>query len=248
MQVPSGGRSLTESHINRDGLPAGTIAPVFRLPGLDALELSLDQYRGRPLLLVFSAPDCGPCGELAPELEQVRRTAIGLQILMVSRGTLEENQAKAREHGLTFPIVLQRHWEISRKYGIFATPVAYLINEQGVTVADVAAGPGPILSLVANYSDALEAFRAGITMRARLQNRLEELKTEFTAGRLRLQEAEEQLTNLKSTLLRVAGAIQVLEELLTAEEGMPRSNSRDPQLGTNQTQTTTSPDSTQENN
>jgi anaerobic magnesium-protoporphyrin IX monomethyl ester cyclase len=49
---------------------------------------------------------------------------------MISRGDPETNRVKAAEHGLTFPIVLQQHWEISLDYAMFATPIAYLVDEQ----------------------------------------------------------------------------------------------------------------------
>src|SRR5438034_3470854 len=42
---------------------------------------------------------------------------------------------------------LQRQWEISLRYGIFATPVGYLIDEQGFVAADVAEGVESILAL-----------------------------------------------------------------------------------------------------
>ena len=66
---------------------------------------------------------------------------------MVSRGEPEANRAKAAQHGLTFPTVLQKQWEISREYGMFATPVAYLIDEAGIVAQDVAVGVEPILDL-----------------------------------------------------------------------------------------------------
>jgi peroxiredoxin len=66
---------------------------------------------------------------------------------MISKGEPKENRAKVKEHGLTFPIVLQQQWEISRRYAMFATPIAYLINEQGVITHDVAVGVDAILAL-----------------------------------------------------------------------------------------------------
>jgi peroxiredoxin len=66
---------------------------------------------------------------------------------MISRGDLDANREKAAEHRLTFPVVLQRHWDTSRDYGMFATPIAYLIDEDGVIAADVAVGLEPIISL-----------------------------------------------------------------------------------------------------
>lgn len=51
-------------------------------------------------------------------------------------------------------------------------------------------------------------------MRDPITKRLEELKKEFDIGQGRLREAEAQQTALRETLLRISGAVQVLEELL----------------------------------
>jgi peroxiredoxin len=143
-----GNRTLADSHINRSGLKAGTPAPDFTLPRLDGGELSLAEYRGQRVLLVFSTPTCGPCDLLAPRLEQLARHTPDVQVLIVSRGEEAANRSKAAQHGLTFPVALQRQWEISRLYEMFATPIGYLIDEKGVIAADVAVGVEPILSLV----------------------------------------------------------------------------------------------------
>ncbi len=55
-------------------------------------------------------------------------------------------------------------------------------------------------------------------MREQLQLRLEELKKEFEMGQARLQETERQQAILRETLLRISGAIQVLEEMITSPE------------------------------
>jgi peroxiredoxin len=145
-----GNRSLAHSKIKRDGLKTGIPAPNFRLPRLDAHgELSLSELRGRRVLLVFSSPSCGPCLTLAPELEKFHRAYPDLELVMISKGEPKENRAKVKEHGLTFPVVLQQQWEISRQYAMFATPVAYLIDEAGVIMRDVAVGTDAILDLVA---------------------------------------------------------------------------------------------------
>ncbi len=51
-------------------------------------------------------------------------------------------------------------------------------------------------------------------MREKLQARLEELKREFETGQARLRELERQEAQLRETMLRISGAIQVLEETL----------------------------------
>jgi peroxiredoxin len=148
-EAMGGKRGVEESKLQRNGLPAGTPAPEFTLPLLHGGELSLSEYRGRKVLLVFSDPNCGPCELLLPQLEAVARQNARLQVLMVSRGEVEANQSKAAQHGLTFPILLQKQWEISREYGMFATPVGYLIDEEGIVAKDVAVGVEPILGLLA---------------------------------------------------------------------------------------------------
>ena len=65
----------------------------------------------------------------------------------MGRRDADANRDKAESLGLTYPIVLQKQWEISLKYGMFATPIGYLIDEQGVLLSDVAVGVEPILAL-----------------------------------------------------------------------------------------------------
>jgi peroxiredoxin len=142
--------SLAASKILRDGLKAGVTAPEFRLPTIeDGNEISFGALRGRPLLLVFSDPNCQPCRELAPRLEEVHRNSPDLQVLMISRGDRDLNREKSKENGLTFPVALQAHWEVSRAYGTFATPSGYLVDEHGVLATDLAVGMDAILRLVA---------------------------------------------------------------------------------------------------
>jgi peroxiredoxin len=73
----------------------------------------------------------------------------------VSRGDLEANRRKAEEQGIEFPVVLQNGWRVSKQYGIFATPVAFLIDEKGVIAARVAKGREEILQLAEAGSPAL---------------------------------------------------------------------------------------------
>lgn len=57
-------------------------------------------------------------------------------------------------------------------------------------------------------------------MHEQLQTRLGKLKKEFVTGQARLQEVERQQQYLRETMLRISGAIQVLEELLTDEQAI----------------------------
>ena len=61
-------------------------------------------------------------------------------------------------------------------------------------------------------------LQKGKIMQEKLQVRLELLKNEFETGQAKLRELERQQSILRGTLLRISGAIQVLEELLEDRE------------------------------
>jgi len=130
-------------------LKAGMNAPLFELPDLTGRMVSLKSYRGRRVLLVFTDPQCGPCDELAPHLVQLHQQHAnnGLSLIMVGRGDADENRRKAEQHRFPFPMVIQSKWKVSQQYGTFATPVAFLVGEDGVLAQDAAVGTDPILTL-----------------------------------------------------------------------------------------------------
>jgi predicted nuclease with TOPRIM domain len=55
-------------------------------------------------------------------------------------------------------------------------------------------------------------------MQEKLEKRLEELKKEFESGQARLRELETEQAYIRETMLRISGAIQVLEETLALKE------------------------------
>jgi peroxiredoxin len=156
-----GNLPLTASKIKRDGLAAGTAAPEFRLKRVDGGELSLADYHGRKVLLVFSDPHCGPCDALTPKLEELHRQRDDLEVILVSRGDVEENRKKVAQYGLSFPVVLQKHWEVSRSYAMFATPVGYIVDETGVLASDVAVGGEAILAAASRASSSPSTVNRG---------------------------------------------------------------------------------------
>lgn len=55
-------------------------------------------------------------------------------------------------------------------------------------------------------------------MQEQLQRRLEELKKEYEAGQARLRELETETGYVRETMLRISGAIQVIQELLEKDK------------------------------
>jgi hypothetical protein len=58
-------------------------------------------------------------------------------------------------------------------------------------------------------------------MRDQLSERLNQLKSEFESGQKVLRDLETRQQDVRDTLLRIGGAIQVLEEMLKTEGDPP---------------------------
>lgn len=58
-------------------------------------------------------------------------------------------------------------------------------------------------------------------MKNKIQQRLQQLRTEYQNGQTMLQELQQKQSNLEQTLLRITGAIQVLEELSPEATAQP---------------------------
>jgi hypothetical protein len=72
-----------------------------------------------------------------------------------------------------------------------------------------------------------------------MQRRLAELRSEYESGQSMLADLEARHAALRQTLLRINGAIQVLEELLSAED--PATNHVSPDEGVAPTAAHSSP-------
>ncbi|WP_440948564.1 hypothetical protein ACSAZL_10245 [Methanosarcina sp. T3] len=60
-------------------------------------------------------------------------------------------------------------------------------------------------------------------MKQQLEQRLQELRAEFESGQKMLADLESKQANLRDTMLRISGAIQVLEELSTTADSIGES-------------------------
>ncbi len=133
------------------GLPVGTAAPAFGLPGLYGETITLDFLRasGKPVLLVFSDPGCGPCNALLPEMGRWQRDYAGkLTLALISRSTPEANRAKVSGHGI-MQVLLQRDREVAAAYQAHGTPCAVLIRADGTISSALVCSAEPIRALVA---------------------------------------------------------------------------------------------------
>jgi len=65
-------------------------------------------------------------------------------------------------------------------------------------------------------------------MKHKIESRLRTLKAEYEAGQKLLAEYEEKQRNVRETLLRIAGAIQVLEEVIVEADSEEKGEGEQP--------------------
>jgi peroxiredoxin len=133
------------------GLAVGSPAPSFVLPTLSGETTRLESLRalGKPVMLLFSDPGCGPCSALLPEVGRWQREyATKVVVALISRGTVEANHPKATEYGLTH-VLLQNDREVAEAYQAFGTPSAVLISRDGSIGSPLAQGAEAIRALIA---------------------------------------------------------------------------------------------------
>jgi methylamine dehydrogenase accessory protein MauD len=123
--------ATTPSRVGRNGLKPGKIAPGFALPQATGGEISLRDFAGRRVLLVFTQSGCGPCRRIMPELNRLQ-AAGEVQVLVVNNGELEPTRTWAAQARARFPVAAQERYSLSRQYEVFATPFAFLIDERGI--------------------------------------------------------------------------------------------------------------------
>src|SRR5262245_9075615 len=131
--------ATTPSRLGRDGLKVGKKAPDFTLPSVANGELALHDFAGRPVLLVFTQSGCGPCKTVVPELNRLHDKGEH-QVVVVNNAVPEETRKWAAEVGTRFPVLAQEKFAVSRRYEVFATPFAFLIDEKGIIKSKGIAG------------------------------------------------------------------------------------------------------------
>ena len=148
-------------------IAAGETAPDFTLPNQDADEVSLSDFRGRKVMLVFYPADFSPvCSdqlsiyqEVLPQIAELGAALVGISV----DGTWTHRAFKERL-GVEIPLLADFHpkGEVARSFGAFleehgtSNRSLILVDEDGV-VEWVYESPSPLEIPGANLIfDALE--------------------------------------------------------------------------------------------
>jgi methylamine dehydrogenase accessory protein MauD len=150
-------QATTPSRLGRDGLRLGKKAPDFTLPctnvgrifnpSYDGASVSLHDFAGRKVLLVFTQSGCSPCKAIVPELNRLEQRG-SHQVLVVNNAAPDKTRAWVTEVDARFPVLAQENHALSKRYQAFATPFAFLIDEKGIITSKGLAGSRQHLNFV----------------------------------------------------------------------------------------------------
>ncbi len=131
----------------------GREAPSFTLPNLEGEEISLEEFRGKVVLLDFWASWCAPCRRAHPDIQELHKKYKdqGLVVLGINNESRSKAKTYMSEHDYTFRTLLDTNDMVSRRYNVSAIPYYIVIDRQG-TISSEIIGYHP-------KSDMLEALR-----------------------------------------------------------------------------------------
>jgi cytochrome c biogenesis protein CcmG/thiol:disulfide interchange protein DsbE len=133
---------------------AGAPAVSYPEKRIDGAVDSLDNYRGRVVLVNLWATWCTPCREEMPALESLyeRERRHGLVVLGVDQGEAAAVAgAFARRSGVHYPILLDEDQRYGRAYAAIGLPTTLIVDRSGHIVRGV---DGPLT--LAQMQDAVE--------------------------------------------------------------------------------------------
>lgn len=110
-------------------LPSGR-APALSGSALDGTRVSLDDYRGKPVLLHFWASWCGVC---SAEQGNIDAVASDLPVLSVAShsGSAQQVAAYVSEHGIKSRVIVDESSALARRFGVRAYPTSFVLDAEG---------------------------------------------------------------------------------------------------------------------
>ncbi|SEM11547.1 Peroxiredoxin [Syntrophus gentianae] len=112
----------------------GVEAPNFKLPDLEGRSFQLSQFRGNPVLLIFSTTWCAYCRSELPHLREIngRYSSKGLEVIQIF---IQESPRKvasfSSQYRLPYRVLLDERGEVAEAYRVRGVPDLILLDRNG---------------------------------------------------------------------------------------------------------------------
>jgi thiol-disulfide isomerase/thioredoxin len=130
-----------------EGLKPGVLAPDWSLPTLDGKLLSLQDLRGKVVLIDFFYKSCYPCLLAIPELQKLYERYKDQDVVVVGVNVYDTNENNElgifmQKRGASYPVVLEGG-DVAKEYKANGYPTLVCIDKQGKVIQSHAGfGPG----------------------------------------------------------------------------------------------------------
>lgn len=125
------GKKKTQDNENQ----IGKAAPSFTLKDISGTTYSLNNFKGKVVLLRFWASRCESCKVEMPKVERSYRKLLssGLMVIAVN---VEDPPEKAlefvREMRLTYPVLIDEKKAVTKLYEVYGVPTSFIIDRKGM--------------------------------------------------------------------------------------------------------------------
>ncbi len=111
----------------------GQPAPLFTLQDLNGNQVSLSEFRGKPVVINFWATWCGPCRVEVPHLEYLSKKYKDRGLVVIGLNNENNHQAVRdfAESQISYTVLLDGHAQFL-DYGVRAIPCTYYIDKNGI--------------------------------------------------------------------------------------------------------------------
>jgi peroxiredoxin len=113
---------------------SASIAPAFSLPSRAGDTVSLEQLKGKVVMLNFWASWCGPCRQEMPLLDQMhkRYSSLGFTLIGVNvEANTKDAERWLEDTPVSFPVLFDRDSKVSKLYDVSAMPSTVFIDRKG---------------------------------------------------------------------------------------------------------------------
>lgn len=125
-----------DSHVltTNEGLELNTAAPEFSGTDLTCgRELKLADLKGRPSVLIFASPSCGPCRALLAHLATFhRKWRRKVNIVLFSQSDSQIAIDLIHVYRLKLSTLADPDGVVAKTYRVHATPFAYRLDKNGI--------------------------------------------------------------------------------------------------------------------